>query len=99
MNETKNSNAAGQSSKRPVSGQKPSDKKSQKEKLKQPDTLAKSGEDKNPASSLAKKIDDMIGEIDGLPIKSFEKKDQGKLLQSYEKLISRIVREINNSRQ
>lgn len=99
MNEAKNINAEGKSSKRPVSGQKPSDKKPQKGKLKQSDIQTKSSEDKDPALSLARKIGDIIGEIEGMPIKSFEKKDQGKLLQSYEKLISSMVREINNSRQ
>lgn len=99
MNEAKNINAEGQSSKRPVSGQKPPDKKPQKEKLKQPDIQTKSGEEMKPSLSLARKIDDMVGEIELKPIKSFEKKDQEKLLQSYEKLIFRMVREINNSRQ
>ena len=98
MNEAKNINAEGQSSKKPVSSQKPYEKKPQKEKLK-PDTQPKSGEDMKPVFSLAKKIDDMIGEIEIRPIKSFEKKDQEKLLQSYEKLISKMVREINNSRR
>lgn len=98
MNEAKNSNPEGKYSKRPVSGQKPPDKKPLKEKSK-PDIQPKSGEDINPALSLAKKIDDVIGEIEIKPIKSFEKKEQGKLLQAYEKLISRIVREINDSRQ
>ncbi|MBV6518004.1 MAG: hypothetical protein DCC43_09260 [Candidatus Brocadia sp.] len=99
MNEAKNTNPGGKSSKRPISGQKPSDKKPQKERLKQPDIRTKSGEEMNPALSLAKKIDDMIGEIELRPIKSFEKNEQGKLLQAYEKLISRVVREINNSRR
>ena len=98
MNEAKNINAEGQSSKKPASGQKPPDKKLQKEKFK-PDIQPKSGEDMKPVFSLAKKIDDMIGEIEIRPIKSFEKKDQEKLLQSYEKLISKMVREINNSRR
>lgn len=52
-----------------------------------------------PELSLIKKIDDIAGEIESKPIKSFEKKEQEKLLQSYEKLISKIVREINNSRR
>ncbi|TVM00303.1 MAG: hypothetical protein CV087_14320 [Candidatus Brocadia sp. WS118] len=99
MNEAKNINAEGQSSKKSVSGQKPPDKKPQKEKLKQPDMQTKSGEAMDPALSLARKIDGIMSEIEVRPIKSFEKKDQGKLLQSYEKLISRMVREINNSRR
>lgn len=99
MNEAKNINAEGQSSKRPVSGQKPPDQKPQKGKLKQPDIQTKPREETSPSLSLARKIDDIIGEIEVMPIKSFEKKEQGKLLQAYEKLISRMVREINNSRQ
>lgn len=98
MNEAKNINAEGRSSKKTVSSQKSPAKKSQKEKLK-PDTQTKSGEDMKPIFPLAKKIEDMIGEIEIRPIKSFEKKDQEKLLQSYEKLISKMVREINNSRR
>ncbi|KAB2832258.1 MAG: hypothetical protein F9K48_10850 [Candidatus Brocadia sp.] len=93
MNEAKNINAEGRSSKKPLSSQKP-----QKGKLK-PDTQPKSGDDMKTVFSLAKKIDDMISEIEIRPIKSFEKKDQEKLLQSYEKLISKMVREINNSRR
>ena len=34
-----------------------------------------------------------------LVIKSFDKKDRPALIQSYEKLIAHLVREINNSRQ
>ena len=52
-----------------------------------------------PELSLVKKVDDMLGEVESKPIKSFEKKEQEKLLQSYEKLISKMVREINNSRR
>ncbi|GAN34984.1 MAG: hypothetical protein DYG83_06635 [Candidatus Brocadia sp. AMX2] len=97
MSEGKNTTAEGQSSKRSVSSQKSSAKKTQKERVK-PDVQAKSVEEVKSAFSLAKKVDDMAEEIEGKPIKSFEKKEQEKLLQSYEKLISKMVREINNSR-
>lgn len=97
MSEGKNTTAEGQSSKRSVSSQKSSAKKTQKERVK-PDVQAKSVEEVKSAFSLAKKVDDMVEEIEGNPIKSFEKKEQEKLLQSYEKLISKMVREINNSR-
>lgn len=97
MNEEKNTTAEGQSLKKSVPGQKSSAKKPQKGKLK-PDVQPKSVEEVKPALSLAKKIDNMMEEIESKPIKSFEKKEQEKLLQSYEKLISKMVREINNSR-
>jgi len=48
--------------------------------------------------SIIKKIDDTRAEIEGNPLKSFEKKDKEKLIQSYEKLISRLVWEINHSK-
>ncbi len=51
-----------------------------------------------PAVSLVKKIDEIVEEIEGSPLRSFAKTEQEKLLQSYEKLISKMVREINNSR-
>ncbi|GJQ22288.1 MAG: hypothetical protein HRU72_10755 [Planctomycetia bacterium] len=94
MNEAKNTNPKGQSSKRSVSGQRP-----QKEKLKPSDIQAKYDVDIKPALSLIKKIDDILGEIELKPIKSFEKNEQGKLLHAYEKLIFLMVREINNSRR
>lgn len=97
MSEEKNTTAEGQSSRKSVSSQKSPAKKPQKEKLK-PDAQPRSVEEEKPALSLAKKIDDMMEEIESKPIKSFEKKEQEKLLQSYEKLISKMVREINNSR-
>ena len=98
MGEEKNTTTEGQSSKKSLSSQKSPAKKPQKEKLK-PDVQAKSVEDVKPALSLIKKIDDIVEEIESKPIKSFEKKEQEKLLQSYEKLISKMVREINNSRR
>lgn len=98
MSEGKNTTAEGQSSKRSVSSQKIFCKKKPKKERVKPDVQAKSVEEVKSAFSLAKKVDDMAEEIEGKPIKSFEKKEQEKLLQSYEKLISKMVREINNSR-
>lgn len=98
MGEERNTIPEGQSSKKSVSSQKSSIKKPQKEKPKT-EVLPKSVNIVTAELSLVKKIDDMVGEIESNPIKSFEKKGQEKLLQSYEKLISRMVREINNSRR
>ncbi|MCF6154186.1 MAG: hypothetical protein E3K36_02810 [Candidatus Brocadia sp.] len=97
MSEEKNTTAEGRSSKRSVSSQKPSTKKPQKERVVS-DVQTKPVGEVKPVVSLAKKIDDIVEEIENKPIKSFEKKEQEKLLQSYEKLISKMVREINNSR-
>ncbi|MEP9411184.1 MAG: hypothetical protein HRF42_07225 [Candidatus Brocadia sp.] len=97
MNEEKNTTAEGRSSKKSVSGQKPYTKKPQKERAVS-SVQTKSVEEVKSALSLAKKIDDIVEEIESKPIKSFEKKEQERLLQSYEKLISKMVREINNSR-
>lgn len=98
MSEGKSTAIDGKSSKKSVSSQKSPARKPQHEKLK-PDVQTKSGDDMKSALSLAKKIDEMAGEIESKPIKSFEKKEQEKLLLSYEKLIAKIVREINNSRR
>lgn len=98
MGEEKNIIPGGQSSKKSVSSQRSFAKKPQKEKPK-PEVLPKSVVVVKPELSLIKRIDDMVEEIEGKPIKSFEKKEQEKLLQSYEKLISKMVREINNSRR
>lgn len=97
MNEGKNATTEGRSSKKSVSGQKPSAKKAQKERVVS-DVQTKTVEEVRSALSLAKKIDDIMEEIESKPIKSFEKKEQEKLRQAYEKLISKMVREINNSR-
>ncbi|HHT9159224.1 MAG: hypothetical protein A3G70_07940 [Planctomycetes bacterium RIFCSPLOWO2_12_FULL_39_13] len=98
MIEEKGTSPEGQSSKKFVSGQKSSERKPQKEQPKifvQP----KPATDIGYASLLSKKIDDFVQEIEGKPLKSFEKKDQQKILESYEKLIFKVVREINNSRR
>ena len=98
MREEKNTTTQVRSSKKSASNQKPPNKKPQKEKSKS-EVLPKSVSVVKPELSLVKKIDDMLGEVESKPIKSFEKKEQEKLIQSYEKLISRLVREINNSRR
>jgi hypothetical protein len=49
--------------------------------------------------SLIKKADEVGEEIETKPLKSFEKKEREKIIQSYERLIFKLVREINNSRQ
>lgn len=98
MSEEKDTTTEGQSSKKSVSGQKSPAKKPQKEKVK-PDVQPKPVEEVKPALSLVKRIEDIVEEIESKPLKSFEKKEQEKLLQSYEKLISKMVREINNSRR
>ena len=98
MSEEKGTNPEGQSSKKPVSGQKSSEKKPQKE---QPKSVAqpKSAAATVYASLLTKKIDDFVHEIENKPLKSYEKKEREKILQGYEKLILKMVKEINNSRQ
>ncbi len=98
MREEKNTTTQVRSSKKSASSQKFPDKKPQKEKSKS-EVLPKSVSVVKPELSLVRKIDDMLGEVESKPIKSFEKKEQEKLLQSYEKLISKMVREINNSRR
>ena len=49
--------------------------------------------------SLIKKADEVGEEIATKPLKSFEKKEREKIVQSFERIIFKMVREINNSRQ
>ena len=98
MGEEKNITTEGQPAKKSMSSQKSPAKKSQKERPKS-EAQTKSAEDTSPASSLVNKIDVIVEEIESKPIKSFEKKEQERLIQSYEKLIFKMVREINNSRR
>jgi hypothetical protein len=98
MSEGKNTNAEGQPSKKSVPGQKSPAKKSQKEQPK-PVVQTKSIIDAWSSLSFIKKIDDVGEEIETKPLKSFEKKEREKIVQSYERLIFKMVREINNSRQ
>ncbi len=97
MAEEKNVNNEGQSSKKSSRGRKASAIKPQKEGTKSA-VKAKSA-DAQPTATLAGKIDCMADEVRNNPIKSFDKKDRPALIQSYEKLIAHLVREINNSRQ
>lgn len=85
------------SSKRSTPSQKSSAKKPQKERIKS--EAAKKPVDTETSLSLLQKIDDISEEIEKNPLKSFEKKDQEKLFRSYEKLIQKIVQEINKSRR
>lgn len=96
MNEEKNTPANGKPFKKSASGKKSSTGKHQQEQTapEQPTKTATLGN----AVSIIQKIDDIRSEVEGNPVKSFEKKDKEKLIQSYEKLISRLVWEINHSR-
>jgi len=98
MSEGENTNAEGQPSKKSVTGQKSPAKKPQKEQPK-PVAQAKPTIDAGSSLLLIKKIDDVGEEIENKPLKSFEKKEREKIVQSYERLIFKMVREINNSRQ
>ena len=98
MSEDKNKNSEGRPSKKSVPGQKSPAKLPQKEQPK-PVVPAKSTVVVGSSVSLIKKADEVGEEIETKPLKSFEKKEREKIVQSYEKLIFKIVREINNSRQ
>lgn len=97
MAEEKNVKIDGQSSKKSSRGNKTSALKPQKESMKP--AVKAIPTDAQPAATLAGKIDGMADEIRNNPIKSFDKKSRPALIQSYEKLIAHLVREINNSRQ
>jgi hypothetical protein len=90
MSEGKNPIQQGQSAKKTIPGQKPATQK--------PQTQPKPSAEMGQAFSLIKRIEDIGKEIENKPLKSFEKKDKDVVLQSYEKLITGIVRQINNSR-
>jgi len=96
MGDGKNTPSEGNSLKKYVSPQKSSEKKAQKEQLKS-EVQIKSTAVTEAALSLTKKISELLGEIESKPLKSLEKKDKEKITQSYEKLVLRIVKEINNS--
>lgn len=98
MGEEKNTSSEGNSSKKYVSPQKSSEKKTQKGQLKS-EVQTKFTAVTDATLSLTKKINDLLGEIESKPLKSLEKKDKEKLTQSYEKIVLRIVKEINNSRR
>lgn len=98
MSEGKNKNSESQPSKKFVTGQKSPAKLPQKEQPK-PAAQAKPTADAGSSLSLIKKADEVGEEIETKPLKSFEKKEREKIVQSYERLIFKMVREINNSRQ
>lgn len=98
MSEEKKTSSDNLSSKKSVSSQKPAAKKSPKEQLKS-DVKTVSSDDTKPVLPLIKKINDIIEEIENKSLKSYEKKEQEKILQAYEKLILKMVKEINNSRR
>ena len=98
MSEEKKTNAGGQPSKKSVPGQKSPAKKTQKEQLK-PAAQTKPTVDAGSSLMLINKIDEIGEELETKPLKSFEKKEREKIVQSYERLIFKMVREINNSRQ
>ncbi len=98
MSEGKNRNSESQPSKKFVTGQKSPAKLPQKEQPK-PVAQTKPTVDAGSSVSLIKKIDEICEEIENKPLKSFEKKEREMIVQSYEKLIFKMLREINNSRQ
>ena len=98
MSEGKNKNSKSQPSKKFVTGEKSPAKLPQKEQPK-PVAQTKSTVDVGSSLSLIKKIDEIGEEIENKHLKSFEKKEREKIIQSYEGLIFKVVREINNSRQ
>ncbi|MBM4064327.1 MAG: hypothetical protein FJ266_01590 [Planctomycetes bacterium] len=98
MTDGKNKNSEGQPSKKSVPGQKSPAKLPQKEQPK-PVVPTKSTVAAGSSVSLIKKADEVGEEIETKPLKSFEKKEREKIIQSYERLIFKMVREINNSRQ
>ncbi|MBI2469954.1 MAG: hypothetical protein HYV59_01750 [Planctomycetes bacterium] len=98
MGEVKNTNAEGQPSKKSLAGQKSPAKKPQKEQPKPP-VQSKSPVSVGSSSALVTRIDEIVKEIENMPLKSVEKREREKFLQSYERLIFTMVREINNARQ
>lgn len=98
MSEEKDTIPAGQSPKKSASRQKSLVKKPKKEQTKS-ESQTGSPLDTESAASLVKKIHEIADKIEKNPIKSFEKKEQEEIIKSYEKLICKMVREINNSRR
>jgi hypothetical protein len=98
MADGKSKSSEGQPSKKSVPGQKFPAKLPQKEQPK-PVVPAKSTVAVGSSVSLIKKADEVGEEIETKPLKSFEKKEREKIVQSYERLIFKMVRQINSSRQ
>ncbi|HHT9111269.1 MAG TPA: hypothetical protein ACFYDZ_08955 [Candidatus Brocadiaceae bacterium] len=94
MSEQKNTSVVGQPSKKPASTLKPSANKAKKEQSKT-EPPAKINVNAVPEILLSKKIDELLDEVSNKPLISVEKKERAKLIQAYEKLIFKMVREIN----
>lgn len=94
MSEEKNTPAAGQASKKSASLLKPSAKKTKKVQSKS-EPLPKANVNTKSETLLSKKVNDLLLEIANKPLVSFEKKEQAGIIQSFEKLILKMVREIN----
>jgi hypothetical protein len=97
MSEEKNSTTKGMPLKKSASSQTSSNRKSKKEPMKEIQTTPTA--DTEPALSLIKRIGEIVHQIENMPLKSIGKGSREKLLQSYEKLILKMVREINSSRK
>ncbi len=98
MSEQKNTSVIGQPSKKSASPLKSPAHKAKKEQSKT-ELPAKTNVNAVPEILLSKKIDDILDEVSNKPLTSFEKKEQAKLIQAYEKLIFKMVREINCARK
>ena len=97
MAEEKNVNVEGRSSKKSSRGRKPSATKPKKEGT--ASAVKTNSANSQPAVTLAGKVDCMADEVRNNHILYFDKKDRAAIIQSYEKLIAHLVREINNSRR
>ncbi|MCF6158900.1 MAG: hypothetical protein E3K32_10080 [wastewater metagenome] len=95
MSEEKNT-TEGQPAKKSASRQKSPGKRPKKEEQKTETQMKPAAESALP---LTRKIDEIINEIESKPLKSLEKGERDKLLQLYERLILKMVREINSSRR
>jgi len=58
-----------------------------------------STENNNSVAALTKKINDISEDIEKTPLASLEKSVQSKLIKTYEKLIRKLVKEINSTRK
>ncbi|MGQ3683615.1 MAG: hypothetical protein ACUBOA_01115 [Candidatus Loosdrechtia sp.] len=97
MNEEKNVTDKGIPLKKSVSGKTSSNRRSKKEHAKE--VKLTSADDTESALSLIKRIDEIVSEVENTPLKSFGKNNRTKLLQSYENLVLKMVKEINRSRK
>lgn len=98
MGDDKNMIPERKSTKKSAAVQKSFAKKNQKEKT-MPEAKSKSPASSVSSSSITAVINEIEEKIENAPLKSFERKDREMIVQSYERLIFKMVREINNSRQ